>query len=55
MERFSSNTINSLQYYVYGLRYPDNENNYFYIGKGKGNRVFSYVNQKTRSGIKDPN
>ena len=54
MERFSSNTINSLQYYVYGLRYPDNENNYFYIGKGKGNRVFSHVNQKTRSGIKDP-
>ena len=54
MLKFSANTIKSLQYYVYGLRYPDDEKNYFYIGKGKGNRVFSHINQKTRRSIKDP-
>jgi len=54
MQKFSSNTVSALQYYVYGLKYPNTERNYFYIGKGKGNRVFSHVNQKIKNGIKDP-
>ena len=54
MQKFSSNTVSALQYYVYGLKYPNAERNYFYIGKGKGNRVFSHVNQKIKNGIKDP-
>ena len=35
------------------LRYPKTKK-YFYIGKGKGNRVFSHINQKVKRGIKDP-
>ena len=50
MQKFSSNTVSALQYYVYGLKYPNTERNYFYIGKGKGNRVFSHVNQKIKNG-----
>ena len=34
ISRFSKNTINAIGYYVYGLRYP-REQDYFYIGKGK--------------------
>ena len=37
ISRFSKNTINAIGYYVYGLRYP-REQDYFYIGKGKGNK-----------------
>lgn len=51
--RFSRNTIEGMKYYVYGLRYPKTKK-YFYIGKGKGNRVFSHINQKVKRGIKDP-
>ena len=54
MLKFSANTIKSLKYYVYGLKYPNSENDYFYIGKGLGNRVFSHVQQKIKKGIKDP-
>ena len=54
MYRFSPNTIKSLKYYVYGLKYPNSENDYFYIGKGTGNRVFSHIQQKIKKGIKDP-
>ena len=54
MLKFSANTIKSLKYYVYGLKYPNSENDYFYIGKGLGNRVFSHVHQKIKKGIKDP-
>ena len=54
MYRFSPNTIKSLKYYVYGLKYPNSENDYFYIGKGLGNRVFSHIQQKIKKGIKDP-
>ena len=51
MFKFSANTIKSLKYYVYGLKYPNSENDYFYIGKGLGNRVFSHVHQKIKKGI----
>ena len=45
MRKFSPKTINALKYYVYGLKYPGENQNYFYIGKGKGNRVFSHLFQ----------
>ena len=54
MQKFSNNTVAALKSYVYGLKYPNTENHYFYIGKGTGNRVLSHVNQKIKSGIKDP-
>ena len=51
--KFSRKTIEGIKFYVYGLRYPGKKQ-YFYIGKGKGNRVFSHIKQKNRQGIKDP-
>ena len=54
MQKFSNHTITALKSYVYGLKYPHSDKQYFYIGKGKGNRVFSHINQKIKSGIKDP-
>ena len=53
MKQFSSEVINKLKYYVYLLSDPSNDE-IFYVGKGKGNRVFSHINQKNKSGIKDP-
>ena len=50
---FNRNTIDNLKFYVYGLKDPFT-NKYFYIGKGKANRVFSHVNQKIKRGIDDP-
>ena len=49
---FNRNTIDNLKFYVYGLKDPFT-NKYFYIGKGKANRVFSHVNQKIKRGIDD--
>ena len=54
MKKFSPKTINSLKYYIYGFKYPNDDQNYFYIGKGKGNRVFSHLFQKNKKGINDP-
>ena len=39
---FTQATIESLQYYVYFLQDP-RDNNVFYVGKGVGNRVFNHV------------
>ena len=54
MNKFSPKTVNALKFYVYGLKYPDDNQNYFYIGKGKGNRVFSHISQKLPKGLSDP-
>lgn len=39
---FSQQTIESLTYYVYALVDP-RDNRIFYIGKGKGNRIFQHA------------
>lgn len=40
--RFSATTIEALNYYVYVLVDPS-DNKIFYVGKGKGNRVFNHI------------
>ena len=42
MERFSHKTIEELKYYVYTLLDP-RDNRIFYVGKGKGNRIFAHL------------
>ena len=54
MNKFSPKTVNALKFYVYGLKYSDDNQNYFYIGKGKGNRVFSHISQKLPKELIDP-
>lgn len=44
-EKFEQKVIKELRYYVYRLVNPSNGKT-FYIGKGKGNRVFDHVNEK---------
>lgn len=45
---FSKEVIEQLQYYVYRLIDPRNGQT-FYVGKGKGNRVFAHVNDALKS------
>ncbi len=45
---FTPEVIEQLQYYVYRLIDPRNGQT-FYVGKGKGNRVFAHVNDALKS------
>lgn len=45
---FSPEVIEQLQYYVYRLIDPRNGQT-FYVGKGKGNRVFAHVNDALKA------
>lgn len=45
---FSSHIITELKYYVYIYSHPET-NEIFYIGKGKGNRVFSHLKEQSES------
>lgn len=45
---FSPEVIKQLQYYVYRLIDPRNGQT-FYVGKGKGNRVFAHVNDALKN------
>lgn len=45
---FSSYIITELKYYVYIYSHPET-NEIFYIGKGKGNRVFSHLKEQSES------
>ena len=46
MKKFSSSVINELKYYVYIYSHPRTEE-IFYVGKGKGNRVFAHLYDKS--------
>ncbi len=43
IQEFPSSVIEKLDYYVYLLLEPEN-GQVFYVGKGKGNRVFAHIN-----------
>lgn len=45
---FSSNVIDELKYYVYIYSHPITKK-IFYVGKGKGNRVFLHLNDKNNT------
>ncbi len=42
MDRFSNEAISQMGYYVYRLVDPRNGQT-FYVGKGKGNRIFAHA------------
>jgi hypothetical protein len=52
VKEFSKEAIDNLKYYVYKLIDP-RDGKVFYIGKGKGNRVFSHINLSERYESKD--
>ena len=52
VKEFSNEAIDNLKYYVYKLIDP-RDGKVFYIGKGKGNRVFSHINLSERYETKD--
>ena len=52
IKEFSKEAIDNLKYYVYKLIDP-RDGKVFYIGKGKGNRVFSHINLSERYESKD--
>lgn len=45
---FSHKTIDALEYYVYVCSDPDTHRP-FYVGKGKGNRVFNHLDDKSEN------
>lgn len=48
LDKFTPEVCEKLGYYVYGLIDPRNAR-YFYIGKGKGNRVFDHIKEAKNS------
>jgi len=48
MQKFSSSVSQELKYYVYIYSNPMT-NEIFYVGKGKGNRIFSHLKDKSDS------
>jgi hypothetical protein len=48
MNKFSSAVINELKYYVYIYSNPKT-NEIFYVGKGKGNRAFAHLEERSDS------
>ena len=48
INRFSNEVIDEIKYYVYKLIDP-RTGNAFYVGKGKGNRVFAHVNDALKN------
>ena len=44
--KLSANILKEMKYYVYLLSDPTN-NEIFYVGKGKGNRAFSHLKDKS--------
>ncbi|GAA1482383.1 hypothetical protein GCM10009624_28230 [Gordonia sinesedis] len=49
---FSARVAEQLGWYVYALRDP-RDNRVFYIGKGKGNRVFAHANAVDFASVDD--
>ncbi len=45
--RFSNSVLKNLGYYVYALVDPDTDT-VFYIGKGKGNRIFDHIKEASK-------
>lgn len=48
IEQFSNEVCNRIGYYVYRLIDPRNGQT-FYVGQGKGNRVFAHVNRQVKT------